>query len=180
MQTYRQIFRPVISSFCTTQKYSPFGVFFLVVTLYSSCFMYFFIAWDFFKSPVFWGIFFPHSATTGVDVRGRNCRLTVKVVSSFSVEVFFLLLFFYLKKFLPSGFCLKIVLAPSCVTSRRFRKGSLGSSSDPATTEPSGLLQSTARPSTHSRGMVKVHIGRAKTNQMKPGKARPETSQSTL
>lgn len=28
VQTYRQMFRPVISSFCTTQKYSPLGFFF--------------------------------------------------------------------------------------------------------------------------------------------------------
>lgn len=60
--------------------------------------MYFFIPWDFFKSPVFWGIFFSHSATTGVDVRGRNCRLTVKVVSSFSVEPLYLFIYFLFKE----------------------------------------------------------------------------------
>lgn len=61
-------------------------------------FYVFFIVWDFLKSPVFWGIFFPHSATTGVDVRGRNCRLTVKVVSSFSVEPFYLFIYFLFKE----------------------------------------------------------------------------------
>lgn len=43
--------------------------------------------------------------TIGVDMRRFKCSLTVKVVSSFSVEVFFF------RSFGPSGFSLKIVLA---------------------------------------------------------------------
>lgn len=129
---------------------------------------YVFYCMGFLKSCFFF-FPFPHLATIGVDVHGYKFCLTVKVVSSFSVDVFFSGLWIFSE----------VRFSPPAKHHAAFA-GSLGSSSDPATAEPSGLLQNTARPSTLSRGMVKVHISRAKTNQMKPVKARPETSQSSL
>lgn len=105
----------------------------------------YFIAWNFENFVRFFS--FPHLATISVDVHGSSCCLTVKVVSSFSLECFSF--FSGLWIFSEDHF------SPPAKHHAAFA-GSLGSSSDPATAEPSGLLQNSARPSTHSRGMVKV------------------------
>lgn len=63
---------------------------------------YVFYCMGFLKSCFVFFFSFPHLTTTAVDVCGCKSCLTVKVVSSFSVEVFF---------FFSSGFSLKIVLA---------------------------------------------------------------------